>query len=122
MSEHPGESAEPEPESQQGEAPPVPRSGGSSTPQHGREVSSGQAIVRYTTLRIVLFVVVLAVTYVVGLRGLLLLVLALLASGLLSAVLLRRQREAVAAAVEARRLRPGTTGDDDRVAPDPGDD
>jgi Mn2+/Fe2+ NRAMP family transporter len=49
----------------------------------------------YTSARILLFVAALGLLYLTGARGLLLLALALLASGILSYVLLSRQRDAM---------------------------
>jgi Mn2+/Fe2+ NRAMP family transporter len=49
----------------------------------------------YTSARILLFVASLGLLYLTGARGLLLLALALLASGILSYVLLSRQRDAM---------------------------
>lgn len=89
-----------------------PGSDPSATPSVPRPV---HPVLRYTTLRIALFVVVLAVTYAVGLRALLLLVVALVVSGGLSLVLLRSQRDAVATVVDQRRARP-------RAEPGPDDD
>lgn len=63
--------------------------------------------VAYTLSRVVLFVVALWVLYLLGARGLLLIALAVLVSGLLSYVLLSRQRDAMSAAVSdrVRRMR-----------------
>jgi Protein of unknown function (DUF4229) len=58
--------------------------------------------VAYTLSRIVLFVVALWVLYLLGARGLLLVALAALASGLISFVVLSRQRDAMSAAVSDR--------------------
>ena len=49
----------------------------------------------YTAARILLFVATLGLLYLTGARGLLLFALALLASGILSYVLLSRQRDAM---------------------------
>jgi Mn2+/Fe2+ NRAMP family transporter len=49
----------------------------------------------YTSARLLLFVAALGVLYLTGARGLLLFALALLASGVLSFVLLSRQRDAM---------------------------
>lgn len=72
-----------------------------------RVSSSVHPVLRYTTLRIGLFVVVLGVTYLIGLRGLSLLAAALLVSGGLSLLLLRNQRDVVAGVVETRVRRSG---------------
>ena len=55
-------------------------------------MSSGRAFVVYTTLRILLLLVVAAVLYLLGARGLLLIALAFLTSGALSLVLLNNSR------------------------------
>jgi CHASE1-domain containing sensor protein len=73
----------------------------------------------YTTSRILLFAVVLGLLYVVGVRGVLLLGLAVLISGLVSFIVLSRQRDAMAGAITSRitnfrqRLDEGTRGEDD---------
>ncbi len=54
---------------------------------------------RYSSARIMIFVVVAGVLWLVHVRGLWLLVIALLVSGLASFVLLSRQRDAVSIAV-----------------------
>jgi Protein of unknown function (DUF4229) len=61
----------------------------------------------YTSARLALFVLVAAVLALLGMRGVLLLVVAVLVSGLASFVLLARQRDAMSAAVVERggRLR-----------------
>ena len=64
----------------------------------------------YTSARIVLFLVTLVLLDLAGARGLLLIALALLISGLLSYVLLSRQRDAMAGSLGNRltgRLRGG---------------
>jgi hypothetical protein len=72
----------------------------------------------YTSSRILLFVATAAVSWLVGFRGLLLLAVALLVSGLLSFVLLSGQRDAMSAAVVEtggrfkRRLDERTTAED----------
>ena len=60
----------------------------------------------YTLSRLILFVVVLLLLDLAGARGLLLIALALLISGLLSYVLLSRQRDAMAGSL-GQRLRAG---------------
>jgi Mn2+/Fe2+ NRAMP family transporter len=73
----------------------------------------------YTTSRILLFAAVLGLLYVVGARGLLLLGLAVLVSGLVSFIVLSRQRDAMAGAITSRitnfrqRLDEGTRAEDD---------
>lgn len=75
--------------------------------------------IAYTTARILLFVVVTIVLYLVGARGLLLLGGALLVSGIVSYVVLSRQRDKMSAALTARmqgfrgRLDAGTQAEDD---------
>ena len=61
-----------------------------------------RSTIAYTTARILLFVAATGVLYVVGARGLLLLGLALLISGIASYVLLSRQRDAMSGALAAR--------------------
>jgi hypothetical protein len=56
----------------------------------------------YTLSRLILFVVVLLLLDLAGARGLLLIALALLISGLLSYVLLSRQRDAMAGSLSSR--------------------
>jgi hypothetical protein len=77
------------------------------------------ATLAYTTARILLFAVVLGVLYLVGARGLLLLGTAVLISGLVSFIVLSRQRDAMSGAITARisnfrqRLDEGTRAEDD---------
>ena len=79
----------------------------------------------YTVSRLLLFIVVLLLLDLVGGRGLLLIALALLISGLLSYVLLSRQRNSMASSLTGRlgtrtrrtgsfrdRLREGTRAED----------
>ncbi len=61
-----------------------------------------RATVAYTTARILLFVAATGLLYLVGARGLLLLGLALLVSGVASYILLSRQRDAMAGALSRR--------------------
>ena len=56
----------------------------------------------YTLSRLILFVVVLLLLDLAGARGILLVALALLISGLLSYVLLSRQRDAMAGSLRGR--------------------
>ncbi len=78
-----------------------------------------RATLAYTISRILLFAVVLGVLYLVHVRGLLLLGLAVLVSGLISFVLLSRQRDAMSGAITSRigsfrqRLDEGTRAEDD---------
>ncbi len=62
-------------------------------------------MVIYTASRFGVLLGCLVVLYAFGARQLLLVVLALVISGLLSYILLRGQREALAASVQERRLR-----------------
>jgi len=59
-------------------------------------------VIRYTTWRLILFAGCAGVLYLVGARGVLLLALAVLVSGLLSFVLLSRSRDAVSATLVRR--------------------
>ena len=61
-----------------------------------------RSTIAYTTARILLFVAATALLYLLGARGLLLLGLALLISGIASYVLLSRQRDAMSGALTAR--------------------
>lgn len=74
-------------------------------------MSGGGAFLRYNVYRLALLVGVGALTYLAGLRGPLLLLVALVVSGVLSYFLLYRQRTAVArslaGSIEARRGRWG---------------
>ncbi len=56
----------------------------------------------YTSARILLFVAATGLLYLAGARGLLLLGLALVVSGIASFVLLSRQRDAMSAAITGR--------------------
>lgn len=57
------------------------------------------AFLRYTTLRLAMLIAVGGVAYLLGLRDLMLLVVAFLVSGILSLLLLDRQRDALGASV-----------------------
>jgi hypothetical protein len=78
-----------------------------------------RSTIAYTTARILLFVAVTALLYVAGARGILLLGAALLISGVVSYVLLSRQRDAMSRAITSRiqgfrrRLDAGTRAEDD---------
>ena len=78
-----------------------------------------RATFAYTAARILLFVAVLGVLYLVGARGLPLLGLAVLISGLASFLVLSRQRDAMSGAISSRisnfrqRLDEGTRAEDD---------
>ena len=67
-----------------------------------------RATFAYTSARILLLVVSVVVLYVVGARGLLLLALAFLVSGIASFVLLSRQRDIMSGAL-LTRLKNGRT-------------
>jgi hypothetical protein len=77
------------------------------------------ATIVYTTSRILLFAVVLGLLYLVGARGLLLIGLAVLISGIVSFIVLSRQRDAMSGAITSRitnfreRLDEGTRAEDD---------
>jgi Mn2+/Fe2+ NRAMP family transporter len=68
-----------------------------------------RSVLAYSTARVLLFLVTAGVLYLLGARKLLLLALAVLISGLISFVLLARQRDAmsskVASTVEEKRRR-----------------
>jgi Mn2+/Fe2+ NRAMP family transporter len=76
----------------------------------------------YTSARILLFVVATGLLYLAGARGLLLLALALLVSGIVSFVVLSRQRDAMSAALTGRihgfrsRLEAGAKAEDNEGA------
>lgn len=61
-----------------------------------------RATLAYTTARILLFVAAVGLIYLTGVRGFALLILALLASGAASYVLLSRQRDAISGALTNR--------------------
>jgi hypothetical protein len=61
------------------------------------------ALMRYTALRLLVFAVVAVLLWIVGLRGLWLLLVAVLVSGLVSLFVLNRSRDAVSAAYVERR-------------------
>jgi hypothetical protein len=69
----------------------------------------------YTSARILLLVVSLIVLYLIGARGLLLLALACLVSGIASFVLLSKQRDVMSSALMAR-VRGGRDRDAGRFA------
>jgi Protein of unknown function (DUF4229) len=78
-----------------------------------------RATFAYTAARIVLFAVTLGLLYLVGARGLLLVALALVISGIVSFVLLSRQRDAMSGAIAGRisnfreRIDEGSRAEDD---------
>lgn len=61
-----------------------------------------RATLAYTSARILLFVVSMILLYLIGVRGLLLLPLALVVSGIASFVLLSRQRDLMSGALVGR--------------------
>jgi hypothetical protein len=77
-----------------------------------------RATLAYTAARILLFVVVLGLLYLVGARGLLLAGLGLLISGIVSFIVLSPQRDAMSGAISSRishfrhRLDEGTRAED----------
>jgi hypothetical protein len=79
-----------------------------------------RATMAYTAARILLFAVALGLIYLAGARGVLLLALALLVSGVASYVLLSRMRDTMAGAITRRidsvrsRLDEGSRAEDDR--------
>ena len=91
-----------------------------------------RSVLAYTTARLLLFVAATGLLYLAGARGLLLLGLALLVSGIASYVLLSRQRDRMSGALSARlsgarsrvgefrsRLDAGTRAEDVAGAPSP---
>ena len=78
-----------------------------------------RATLAYTAARILLFVVVLGLLYLVGARGLLLVGLGLVISGIISFIVLSRQRDAMSGAISSRfsrareRLDQGTRAEDE---------
>jgi cell division protein FtsW (lipid II flippase) len=78
-----------------------------------------RATLAYTSARVLIFVVSLILLYLAGARNLLLIGLALVLSGIVSLVLLSRQRDAMSSALAARitsfrsRLAAGTHAEDD---------
>jgi hypothetical protein len=79
-------------------------------------------VLRYSVLRLALFAAVLGVLWLVGARGILLVGLAAVVSFALSYLLLRRQRDAVAAAISSRvEARPHHAGGVDEAFEDAAD-
>ena len=78
-----------------------------------------RATLAYTAARILLFAAVLGLLYLVGARGLLLVGLALVISGIVSFIVLSRQRDAMSGAISSRighvreRLDEGAQAEDD---------
>jgi NADH:ubiquinone oxidoreductase subunit 2 (subunit N) len=79
-----------------------------------------RATLAYTGVRLLLFIAAVGVIYLAGARGLLLIALALLVSGIASYVLLSRMRDAMAGSISRRidtvrsRLDEGTRVEDDK--------
>ena len=79
-----------------------------------------RATVAYTAARILLFVAATGLIYLAGARGLLLIGLALVVSGIASYVLLSRMRDKMASSISGRidsvrsRLDEGARAEDDR--------
>ena len=63
------------------------------------------AFLRYTALRALIFVIVAALLWIVGLRGFLLLLFALLISGVVSLFVLNRSRDQLSTALVDRQQR-----------------
>lgn len=83
-------------------------------------------MLRYTMLRVALLLVTAAVLYLLGLRGLWLALVAVLASGVISVVVLMRQRDAASSSLDTRLQRlnarldeAAAAEDDEPEAPDP---
>jgi hypothetical protein len=78
-----------------------------------------RATLAYTAMRILLFIVALLLTYLAGGRGLLLIAVALVISGVISYLLLSRQRAAMSGSIVSSvrsfrtRLDAGTRAEDD---------
>ncbi len=66
---------------------------------------NSHTVLRYTTLRLAIFLLALALLWLVRVRGLLLVALALVISGLASYVLLSRQRDAMSVQLSAATAR-----------------
>jgi hypothetical protein len=78
-----------------------------------------RATFTYSLARILLFAATLGILYLVGARGLLLIAAALVVSGIISFVVLSRQRDAMSGVISSRiggfrqRLDEGTRAEDD---------
>jgi cell division protein FtsW (lipid II flippase) len=78
-----------------------------------------RATLAYTSARVLLFVAALVLLYLAGARGALLLGLAIVVSGVISFVVLSRQRDAMSSAITSRlhgfrgRLDAGSRAEDD---------
>lgn len=79
------------------------------------------AAVRYTAARVALFGVALGVLYLLGARGLLLVVLAIIISGLLSFIALSAQRDRMSSAIARRYADYKQRLDEGAAAEDSGD-
>ena len=80
------------------------------------------ALVKYTLLRVLVFAVVAALSWLVGLRGFWLLLVAVFVSGLVSIVVLRRSRDEVSTSLSDRMSTIRTRLDDRTHAEDAWDD
>jgi Mn2+/Fe2+ NRAMP family transporter len=82
-----------------------------------------RSVLAYTAARAALFAATAGVLYLLGARGLLLIALAVLVSGLVSLVLLSQQRDAMSATLMSavrrgrRRIEESRTREDDPAAP-----
>jgi Mn2+/Fe2+ NRAMP family transporter len=82
-----------------------------------------RSVLAYTAARAALFAAAAGVLYLLGARGLLLVALAVLVSGLVSLVLLSSQRDAMSAAVMSaarrgrRKIEEARTREDDPATP-----
>jgi hypothetical protein len=81
------------------------RFGGSGIGSGRRLGSMAPTYVRFLSLRLLIFVVVLVICIAVGLKGLPGVLVALLISGVLSYPLAKRQREAIVREIQDRRTR-----------------
>jgi hypothetical protein len=73
--------------------------------REGRSLPLAPTYIRFLSLRMLIFLVVLVVCIAVGLKGLLGVMVALLVSGILSYPLARRQRDDIAREIQNRRAR-----------------
>ncbi len=73
-----------------------------------------RSVIVYTAARIVLFAATAAILFLIGLTGLLNLALAVLISGIVSYVLLSKQRDAVSIAVTSKTHRGSEATSDGR--------
>ncbi|MDT0300538.1 DUF4229 domain-containing protein [Streptomonospora wellingtoniae] len=89
-----------------------------------------RSVLAYTAARLLLFAVTYAILYLLGARGLLAAAMAVLISGLVSYVLLSRQRDAVSGALAGgigrvrgmgRRLEEGAAKEDEAQRAEPAD-